>query len=699
MHSICNEPAQDIVLNNEYHLTPNQYKNSEALYNQITGYEQYNKNCQAAFLRQNLCSENELTKNHAMRVTGCITKDLSAQLVNHLKHNDQGNNLSVLKSALPHVLTEQLDQTLISYFNSEYMILWYTLQIQDKGTDKVEQDLSSRWHCDGGPNEHLKLIIYLNDSEEHGYATPYYSHKQTNKLKEAGYILGDLAARKADISDLLEHLEVPGDPTKHNLTAGDAILFNPNQVAHKVQYSDTNTPRYALCLCLLPSPVHYQQAFNRFKPKEHCYNFMFFPFEKFDKSFDQNILEIFSDGRVITDDSLKNLLSHMFEDQNQVAQLVNNLLEADPNLQKINNVQAVINAFKQSYLANIQGNVAIDASLANLNSIIAFEQAMLDSSRVYQASNTQPHSTIYWPNPTHSTRPNSLLNTRPFVKKHPLFNKKTLIGTAGSEFSGDLALSLQTQGYNYFVAERADIATNGVVVNGYKPRDKHAIFNANYGNMFNALSFSQLAEKAFNKKNFNKYLICDESTGLYLDPYRDGVFFNSKHAYATDYSHHVKAVRETLTNCEVFVLTLANNECWQLNDGTVISHNPPAGLNHMVQHKVLSVQENINALDRFFGLVKEFNPNFKLILNVSAIPMMATGRSDSHHIVEANTHAKSVLRVVVDEMVSKHPDIYYFPGYELVTQCRDNPWQANQRDLTEQTSQEMVELFKTIFAF
>ena len=70
--------------------------------------------------------------------------------------------------------------------------------------NEADGDYFKRWHCDGGPSKHLKIIIYLNGHEEHGSNTAFYDKETTQKLKELGYIFADLDNRKLNIEPLLE---------------------------------------------------------------------------------------------------------------------------------------------------------------------------------------------------------------------------------------------------------------------------------------------------------------------------------------------------------------------------------------------------------------------------------------------------------------------------------------------------------------
>ena len=74
-------------------------------------------------------------------------------------------------------------------------------------------------------------------------------------------------------------------------------------------------------------------------------------------------------------------------------------------------------------------------------------------------------------------------------------------------------------------------------------------------------------------------------------------------------------------------------------------------------------------LQRFLDVIRAHNPDLQLIVSVSPIPFLATGRADKYHVVAANCLSKAVLRVAAEEIVKRNEGVYYFPSYELVTTC------------------------------
>ena len=150
---------------------------------------------------------------------------------------------------------------------------------------------------------------------------------------------------------------------------------------------------------------------------------------------------------------------------------------------------------------------------------------------------------------------------------------------------------------------------------------------------------------------------------------------------------------------EYFVVTLGLNECWEyIPDGSVISRNPKElNFRFLLRPRVLSVEENIDNIQRFFDIVRAHNPDFKLIVSVSPVPFMATWQGSDKHVVTANTHSKAVLRVAAEELASRNEGIFYFPSFEMVTVCTANPWQTDLRHVTPEAVDRVMQLFDTIF--
>jgi hypothetical protein len=127
---------------------------------------------------------------------------------------------------------------------------------------KEQESVSFRWHCDRGPKTHLKLIVYLNATDEHGGNTEFVSLADTARVAAHGYLFGWAQTRSSDIGDISRIAQRDLAPCSRAMGAGDGVLFQPATVLHR-GISPHRGPRYIITLCLLPSPVHWETALAR----------------------------------------------------------------------------------------------------------------------------------------------------------------------------------------------------------------------------------------------------------------------------------------------------------------------------------------------------------------------------------------------------------------------------------------------------
>lgn len=322
------------------------------------------------------------------------------------------------------------------------------------------------------------------------------------------------------------------------------------------------------------------------------------------------------------------------------------------------------------------------------------------SSRTYDPADDKPAEAIFWPNPKRYPG-QSLAAIQPFVTRTPLVGRDTPIGSAGSCFAFELSHAFQRRGFNYVVAEKQPDGTGGVYSEGGIAHKTEMDFCAAWGLLFNSPGFAQLAERAFGERPFDPLLVNVRTGGqsYWADPYREGVGFDSVKAFEANYERHLSAVRAALTKARVFIVTLGLNECWRLlHDGSVLSRNPRGFASYLTARpEVLSVEENVAAIRRFTDIVRRHNPDFELIVSVSPVPFMATTRGAERHVVEANTHSKAVLRVAAEEICRADPRAHYFPSYELVTACLENPWEQDLRHVTREAVGRVMSLFDAMF--
>lgn len=322
--------------------------------------------------------------------------------------------------------------------------------------------------------------------------------------------------------------------------------------------------------------------------------------------------------------------------------------------------------------------------------LTAHQEEAASASKAYSPKEKPNPSAVFWPNPTSADRPSTLFGTAAWVIRHGFIDRSTKIGSAGSCFAMEIAHWLQKNNFNYFVTEQV------------KPHDPHPtpIANARWGIIFNAPSLCQLVQRAFGEKQTPKVVWTDVRDGQekFFDPFREDVIFNSIEEYEADYDVHVAATRKALQEVDVFIMTLGMNEVWFLKNGNhALSRAPWRVASSCVEQRVLTVDENVKELEKMWTTWKKFNPKLKLILTVSPVPLHATFRADTHHIVVANAHSKATLRVAAEKFVAAHEDVHYFPAYETVMHCTEHVWEADQRHVSRSAVENVMRVFQQMF--
>jgi len=139
------------------------------------------------------------------------------------------------------------------YFGSNFAItslaFYETKPLDDVG-------VSFLWHCDSGPIQHLKMIIYLN--EGHGGGTAVIDRRTTHLFKRAGYVNCPLAYRVNNLDEIAEQFGIKCDASVLCPPAGGAILLEAGSVLHKGM-PPVEKPRYVAGLTIIAYPVPWRE--------------------------------------------------------------------------------------------------------------------------------------------------------------------------------------------------------------------------------------------------------------------------------------------------------------------------------------------------------------------------------------------------------------------------------------------------------
>ena len=160
----------------------------------------------------------------------------------------------------------------------------------------------------------------------------------------------------------------------------------------------------------------------------------------------------------------------------------------------------------------------------------------------------------------------------PVISTRFKISPEARVGTAGSCFAQHISRRIMGAGFNYYVTE------DGASFSEEDRKSKNfGVFSARYGNIYTPEQLLQLHLEAFGER-IPAERAWQRSDGRFVDPFRQQIQpegFDSAAAVLEDREIHLRAVRDLLTNVDVFVFTLGLTEAWRSKeDGSVFSAAP-----------------------------------------------------------------------------------------------------------------------------
>lgn len=127
-----------------------------------------------------------------------------------------------------------------------------------------EDNVSMRWHCDGGPSRHLKMLVYLNKTDG---ATGVTDRHQTDLFLRSGYAFCGLEQRRGDdfVRQFASKHDIPFNPAHITPLPGKALLLEPSLVLHR-GIAPTQEDRVMLQIILVPEMRPWRDNFDSLWP-------------------------------------------------------------------------------------------------------------------------------------------------------------------------------------------------------------------------------------------------------------------------------------------------------------------------------------------------------------------------------------------------------------------------------------------------
>ncbi len=262
------------------------------------------------------------------------------------------------------------------------------------------------------------------------------------------------------------------------------------------------------------------------------------------------------------------------------------------------------------------------------------------------------------------------LTTTDLYRKKFALSADDAIAPMGSCFAQHVTEHLRGNGFKVMDAEPAPPALSAETAR----RFGYGLYPARTGNIYTARQLLQLARDA--ESGFVDAADVWTKDGRYYDALRPNIEpegFGSVEEVLALRRDHLARVAHMLRGMDVFIFTFGLTEAWThaksgrvypTAPGTIAGDYDPAV--HVFEN--FGFNEILDDFTAFRALVRKSNPDLRMLLTVSPVPLTATATDE--HVLSATTYSKSVLRAVAGKLAGNHADIDYFPSYELIA----SPW-------------------------
>lgn len=277
--------------------------------------------------------------------------------------------------------------------------------------------------------------------------------------------------------------------------------------------------------------------------------------------------------------------------------------------------------------------------------------------------------------------------------EEPLLRPGDRIMSAGSCFAANMVPWLEGAGFEYVRTETPPPALAALPENLAYRR-----YSAGYGNVYTARQFRQLVERAaglFRPAEDRWY-----AEGAVVDPFRPGL----AHPASTDQEYddmtacHLAAVKRAAEEATVLVFTLGLTEMWASRlDGAAYPTCPGTVGGTYDEAKYQFVQQSVSEIvadmRAALWVVRMWNPDMRVILTVSPVPLAATAAGG--HVLPATIYSKSVLRVAAQTLADEVEGVRYFPAYEIITgpQAPKEYFEDDRRSVTPEGVEAVMGVF------
>jgi hypothetical protein len=273
------------------------------------------------------------------------------------------------------------------------------------------------------------------------------------------------------------------------------------------------------------------------------------------------------------------------------------------------------------------------------------------------------------------------------VKGEPVF-------AIGSCFARGIERVLRTRGFQVVSAaadlEHLQASNRDVTALGFM--NKYTTYS-----MLNELSWALDPAVAFPAAS----LIDIDETHC-IDPHINPTLKVTDRAGTLERRRIIGEVNARIRDCRVVFITLGLVEVWYDRETNVhLNTTPTTEMLRLYPRRyefmMTRYPENLENMERLYALLTRYgHPELQIVVTTSPVPLNAT--FSGQDIVMANTYSKSTLRAVAQDFAAAHPNVEYFPSYEIVmNSARSRTWEHDLRHVRGGMTYHVMNVFMRNF--
>lgn len=140
---------------------------------------------------------------------------------------------------------------------------------------------------------------------------------------------------------------------------------------------------------------------------------------------------------------------------------------------------------------------------------------------------------------------------------------------------------------------------------------------------------------------------------------------------AEEWVEQSKEAAAHFRQADLFILTFGLSLCWFNSAGHLIlepgdTHTDKGMIRSLKNFRMVqtSVEQNEVAIVNCINRIKKFRPEASIVVTLSPVPMLAALSGTT--AIQASTVSKAVLRLAIENVRRRFPDVHYWPSYEIV---------------------------------